>query len=92
MVAHAPHGGVLVGVHVQQGVPGAGLHQLHDVGAHLPVGVGRGGVQLLDVGTGLGLGRHGLPGGEYYQYYGPATVLCTLDYPGTQCGQFVMNI
>ena len=60
---HAAHGlAVLAGVHVQQGVPGAGLHQLHDVGAHLPVRVCRGGVELLDVGAGGGLGGHGLPG------------------------------
>ena len=110
------HGGVLAGVHVQQGV--AGLHQLHDVGADLPVRVGGGGVELLYVGTGWGLGGHGLPGeNNYYSSCDSVRALSTqysvsefitwlqplyfteplvdtfhISRPGTQCGQFVMNI
>ena len=57
-----PHGSVLAGVHVQQGVAG-GLHQLHDVGVQLAVGGGGGSVQLLDVGTG-GLLGNWLPGND----------------------------
>ena len=56
--------GVLLRVHVQQGVaghPARPAHQLHHVWLDLAVGGGGGGVQLLDVGTRRGLGGNRLP-------------------------------